>query len=83
MTKNRIFNSVKISLVIVFILSGSNVHADQFRVHNQGVLPGPIGNHRTHIKMIQVDSKSVIAGGRNLSDDYFGLSKNINSLIEI
>lgn len=50
----------------------------QFRVYNQGILPGLTGNHRTHIKMIQVDGKVLITGGRNLSDDYFGFSQNIN-----
>ena len=35
-------------------------------------------NHRMHDKLIVVDGKRYITGGRNLDESYFGLSKKIN-----
>lgn len=35
-------------------------------------------NHRMHNKMFIVDGQAAIVGGRNLTDEYFGLGKTIN-----
>jgi putative cardiolipin synthase len=35
-------------------------------------------NHRMHNKMFVVDGQAAIVGGRNLTDDYFGLGKKID-----
>lgn len=35
-------------------------------------------NVRTHVKFMVMDGKKVITGGRNIADDYFGLSSSMN-----
>lgn len=37
-------------------------------------------NHRTHRKLLVVDRRSAIVGGRNIGDDYFDLSPRYNFL---
>lgn len=35
-------------------------------------------NHRSHVKLLVVDGQRYIAGGRNLTDEYFGLDARLN-----
>lgn len=37
-----------------------------------------VKNHRNHIKFLIVDNKHYIVGGRNSTDSYFGLAKDLN-----
>ncbi len=37
-------------------------------------------NYRMHNKLFVVDNQAAISGGRNIGDEYFGLSKNYNML---
>lgn len=45
----------------------------EFRFFNKNEM-----NMRLHIKMLVVDGKSFVSGGRNLSDEYFGYSEENN-----
>lgn len=46
----------------------------EFKVFNPRLMINPAVNFRMHVKLLLVDGKSYISGGRNIADEYFGLS---------
>ena len=53
----------------------------QVRYYNtSGIARFFAAQHRTHRKLLVVDRKSAIIGGRNIGDDYFDLSRHYNFL---
>ncbi len=46
----------------------------EFKVFNPRFKIHPANNFRLHVKLLLVDGKSYITGGRNIADEYFGLS---------
>lgn len=50
----------------------------QLRFFNDTSSYDPRYNMRSHVKFIAVDGRQVISGGRNISNDYFGLSAQQN-----
>lgn len=57
-----------------------NSHKIDFAFFNPS--KSPTTNFRLHSKMLIVDNKTMIAGGRNLSDSYFGIDKDYNFIDE-
>ncbi len=50
----------------------------EFKFYNPKPLVNPAVNFRMHVKLLLVDKKSYISGGRNIADEYFGLSPVYN-----
>lgn len=52
----------------------------QLRIYNNSFKLSLAFNPRTHVKLMVADGETYIAGGRNLSDEYFGLNEGLNFL---
>lgn len=50
----------------------------KFRSYNDTLSFSPARNHRTHVKLLLIDGKEYITGGRNIGDDYFSLHHEVN-----
>ena len=51
----------------------------EVRIYNNMMIPiFPVANMRSHSKFIVIDKTTLITGGRNLDDSYFGLDRKIN-----
>lgn len=50
----------------------------RFRSYNDTLSFSPARNHRTHVKLLLIDGREYITGGRNIGDDYFSLHDGVN-----
>ncbi|MBX3041660.1 MAG: hypothetical protein KF789_13220 [Bdellovibrionaceae bacterium] len=50
----------------------------EFRSYNKTYKYSLMANHRSHVKLLLVDGREYITGGRNIGDDYFSLSSGVN-----
>lgn len=50
----------------------------ELRFYNDYSAYGPLMNLRMHVKVMTIDGTSYISGGRNISDEYFGMSTKQN-----
>jgi phosphatidylserine/phosphatidylglycerophosphate/cardiolipin synthase-like enzyme len=75
-------NSIPYSLFAALIEHGIDGHNNrnlEIKVYNPAYSLNLLKlTHRDHAKMLVVDSETVITGGRNIGDKYFGLSKQRN-----